>query len=303
MTIEKLIADLDRRLKQFQAKYKDLELRPKVLLLVEILKKTRALNKASIKDAGIDANSAGERLRLYMIQFVGVPLGSVELEVVSGISEYARRIRELRVQDGYKIIAGPKEDEESGLNLKKGEYLLVRAEPDHKAARRWHLANRIRREKGSAQSRMLKYFQANVGQIVTTEELAYVANDNKNFQRRVRELRTEEGYAVATMFTGRPDLRQGEYVLESAERIAEKHDRNIPKAVERAVYERDNSTCVICGWSHEKWTRKDPRFLELHHIEHHKAGGPNSDKNLIVLCNKCHDDVHANRVVPPKPKD
>ncbi len=301
MTIAKLIADLDKRLKGFQAEYEKLGLRPKVLLLVDILKRTRGLNKAVVKDSGIDSKGARERLRLYMIQFVGVSLGSIELEVVSGISEYARRIRELRVQDGYKIIAGPKEEEEAGLNLKSREYLLIRAEPDLTAARRWHIANRIRREKGSAQSRMLKYLQANVQQIVTTEELFYVANDVKEFQRRVRELRTEQGYAVATMFTGRPDLRQGEYILESAARVAEPHDRRIPKAIERAVYERDNSTCVICSWSHAVWSREDPRFLELHHIENHKAGGPNSEANLVVLCNKCHDDVHAGRKEPPKP--
>ena len=40
-----------------------------------------------------------------------------------------------------------------------------------------------------------------------------------------------------------------------------------------------------------------PRVLELHHLEHHARGGANSEDNLIVLCSKCHDEVHAGRLV------
>jgi 5-methylcytosine-specific restriction endonuclease McrA len=113
-------------------------------------------------------------------------------------------------------------------------------------------------------------------------------------------LRTEAGYAIATMFTGRPDLKMGEYVLENAQRIAEPHDRKIPFDVQKTVYERDHATCRLCQWNREKWTRKDPRILELHHMREHVKGGANIAKNLIVLCSKCHDDVHASRKRLPK---
>jgi hypothetical protein len=301
MSIDKIISELNKKLSAFGAVPSDMDLRQKVLLLVEILKQTRNLNKATVAAGGIDAKSARERLKVYMTQYVGIPLDAVELEVVSGISEYGRRIRELRVQDGYTIISGPVDDDEAGIRLKSEQYLLIRPEPDLEAAHRWIIANRIRNEKGSAQDRILKYLKANVGKIVTTEELKYVADIN-DFQRRVRELRTEEGYAVATRFTGRPDLRGGEYVLEAEERVAEPHDRKIPKDVEREVYARDNNTCRACGWTHDKWTKDDPRFLELHHIQHHKEGGPNSAANLVVACNKCHDEVHAGKlkIAPPE---
>jgi len=139
----------------------------------------------------------------------------------------------------------------------------------------------------------------NVGQVLTTEELAYVAKA-REFARRVRELRTEEGYSIATQFTGRPDLKMGEYVLESAERVAEPHDRKIPMEVEREVYKRDRNTCRLCGWTRARWSRADPRILELHHIEMHKDKGPNLPVNLLGLCTPCHNKVHAgDLLIPP----
>ena len=92
----------------------------------------------------------------------------------------------------------------------------------------------------------------------------------------------------------------GEYVLESKDRIAEPHDRRITFEVEKTVYERDNNTCRLCGWQREKWTRKDPRILELHHIKEHVKGGANVAQNLVVLCSKCHDEIHAGRKKLPR---
>ena len=116
----------------------------------------------------------------------------------------------------------------------------------------------------------------------------------------MRELRTEKGYAIATRFTGRPDLSVGQYVLESDKRIADQHDRNIPSEVQKKVYERDGNTCRVCGWTYDRWSNSDPRILELHHLMQHATGGSNSERNLICICSKCHDQVHAgkhNRII------
>lgn len=296
MTISEIISDLDQKLTAFEATHDGLNLREKVLRLVEVLKGTRKLNSAALKKSGIDSNNARERIRLYMIQFVGVPLDAIELEVVGSISNYGRRIRELRVQDGYQIVSGPKDDEDSGITLRRNQYLLIRPEPDLTAARRWHLANRIRREPGGGDLRILHYLQENVGQAVSTEELAYVAKI-KDYPRRIRELRTEEGFAISTCFTGRPDLKPGEYILEALERVAEPHDRHIGIDVQHDVFARDKNQCTNCGWNHSMQTREDARYLELHHREHHVNKGPNTASNLLVLCNRCHDEVHAGRLV------
>jgi 5-methylcytosine-specific restriction endonuclease McrA len=296
--VEKLIAEADQILHSYQAEYKGLSWREKVLHLVELASKVKKLAIRSNPHAA--QIGARERIRLYLTEHAGIVIDAAELAVVSGISEYGRRIRELRVQDGFKILTGHSNDPELGLSLGPAEYLLIEAEPDHTAAHRWHIANRIRREKdGGSSGRILRFLLENVGQKVTSEELAYVAKASE-FGRRIRELRTEQGYAISTKSTGRPDLKMGEYILESDERIAEPHDRNISTETEKFVYERANNTCQLCSWNRDKWTKSDPRILEVHHIEAHVAGGRNSADNLALLCSRCHDDVHANRKKLPK---
>jgi hypothetical protein len=296
--IDDLISEVENNLDHYKRKYKGLSWRDKVLLLVKV--------SGSVKKLGINTNpkaanvGARERIRLYLQENVGIIITASELEVVSGISEYGRRVRELRVQDGYKILTGCSNDPEVDILLRPTEYVLLEKEPDITAARRWHIANRIRREKkGGSKGRLLQYLIENVGQLVTTEELAYVAKA-REFGRRIRELRTEEGYSIATRFTGRPDLKMGEYILEDLERIAEPHDRKIPFDIQRIVYERAKNTCQLCSWNRKKWKRDDPRILELHHVEEHAEGGLNIPDNLILLCSRCHDEVHAGRrKLPP----
>ena len=296
--INLLISEANKALERFGREYTGLTWRQKVLQLVKLTR--------SIKKLGVNTNAeaahvgARDRIRLYLTKHVGIVIDSRELEVVSGISEFARRVRELRVQEGFKVLTGVSNDPDSGVLLKPSQYLLVDPTPDITAARRWALANRIRREtKGGSRARLLKFFMESVGQVLNTEELAYVA-DAREFGRRVRELRTEEGYAIATQFTGRPDLKMGEYVLESKDRIAEPHDRRISMEVQKAVYERDKNTCRLCGWNRRRWRKEDPRILELHHLQMHKDKGPNLPKNLLTVCSLCHNEVHAGRqVIPP----
>ncbi len=293
-----LIREVEDKLSHLKVKHKGLSWRDKVLLLVEINSTMKNLGKYSNPEAA--EYGARVRLKLYLTKYVGVIISSKELEVVSGISEYARRIRELRVQDGYKILTGSSNDPALGINLKPSEYLLIEKKPDDTAAKRWHIANRIRKQtKGGGRGRILRYLKENIGNVVTSEELYYVAKV-KEFGRRARELRTEEGYAIATQFTGRPDLKMGEYVLENSERVAEPHDRKIPFDIQKIVYENARNACQVCGWNHKKWTKRSPRILELHHIKKHVKGGKNTPENLVVLCSKCHDDIHANRRKLPK---
>lgn len=297
--VDWLIAQVDAKLRAFGVERSGLELRDKVTRLVDVLGDVRDLGVSTVAEYGWDAGGARERIRLYFLEYVGTKISGSELEVVAGISEFGRRIRELRVERGYQVATGASPDPESGITLASDEYLLVQAEPDIDLARRWHIANRIRRSTGAARDRVLQFLRENVRQVVTTEELAYVAK-SREFGRRTRELRTEDGWQVATRFTGRPDLASGQYVLQSATRIAEPHDRHISEAVQRDVYERDKNACRICGWTIQRWTQDDPRILELHHIDHHVIGGANARHNLVVLCSRCHDELHAGRVnFPP----
>ena len=59
-----------------------------------------------------------------------------------------------------------------------------------------------------------------------------------------------------------------------------------------AILHRDNYTCQCCG---AKNTR-----LEVHHIAYRSKGGTDDEKNLIALCKKCHDAVHAGILIITK---
>lgn len=291
--VDALIADMDAWLQAFGEERSAQSLREKVVRLVELREYASDLNVSVLREHGWVTRSARERIRLYLVEYVGDIIDGAELAVVSGIGDYPRRIRELRVEHGYQIASGSSPDPESGIELKPDQYMLVCPDPDMDAARRWHIANRIRRSDLGSRDKVLAYLVENVHVVVTTDELSHVAKNAKQYARRLRELRTEHGYAIASRFTGRPDLSMGQYVLESADRVAAPHDRNIPESVQKIVYERDDNACRICGWSRASWRADDPRILELHHLDEHQHGGQNISSNLVVLCSRCHDGVHA----------
>lgn len=296
-TFPMLVREISGALSNLDAPNDSLTLREKILQLVTLNHSIKNLGVSVAVSHGYHPSNAKNRIRQYLVDSVGLKIRGVELEVVSGISEYARRVRELRREEGLKIYSGASPDADSGINLAPDEYLLADTKPDIDAARRWLVANRIRNESGSTKSRLLRYLQENLGRVVTTNELSYVAKGSSEYARRIRELRTEEGFAIATRFTGRPELASGEYILLDADRVAEPHDRRIPIDAQREVYERDDNRCQVCGWSPTDWVQEDPRILELHHLQRHAKGGPNLAANLTLLCSKCHDDVHADRIV------
>lgn len=288
-------------LENFEEHLKSSELRTQVLELAPASDLLQNLGASLVQ--GPDTGSARARILAYMKKYVGIVLSGDELMVVAGISEYARRVRELRVEHGWRILTGmtlknmePEELEAlfatEKPKLKPDQYILLSAEQDTEAAYRWNVANDIRKEKNlSVRDKILKYFRAFTGKEISGEELRYVAGDKTEWARRTRELRTEYGWPVVTRFTGRPDLPVGIYVLEE-DRQAPEHDRKIPEAVYRAVLVRDTYTCQDCGWTHELWNRSDPRHLEAHHIKQHVDGGSNTADNLTTLCNICHDIRH-----------
>ena len=176
--------------------------------------------------------------------------------------------------------------------MKPDDYVMISAERNEDAAERWRIGNQIRRKKIAVKNKILEYLLTNVGKEVSGEELRYVAGDKSEWARRVRELRTEEGWRVTTKTTGRPTLPIGVYVLESKDQ-APPQDRKIPDPVRYEVMQRDDYTCIDCKWDSRKdWSPSAPRHLELHHKIPHVKGGKNTVENLVTLCNICHDDRH-----------
>jgi hypothetical protein len=196
---------------------------------------------------------------------------------------------------GTGSLFGPSVPHAAIMAMKTDDYILV-GEQDRDAAYRWNLAKAIRelaKQGVSVQDRILRYLRENVGQPVTGEELRYVAKEATEWGRRTRELRTEEGWPVATKNSGRPDLPVSVYVLE-ADRQAEPHDRKIPDTVRVSVLERDGFRCRCCHWDPTWRKTGDPRaLLELHHIEHHVAGGSNETDKVTIFVKR------SGRFCPP----
>lgn len=303
MKSEEIRKQLQKLLTNFKQELKSDSLRNKVLSLIPCFHNLRDLGKSLVPST--IARSARDRILHYFKKYPAVIISGDELLVVSGIQEYARRVRELKVQFGWSIASGltaKQMAEENEFPLPNidvtcmgpSDYILLTSEQDRDAAHRWNLANEIRRENIAVRDKILKYLRANVGQKVTGEELKYLAKDRSEWARRVRELRTEYGWPVVTQNTGRPDLEVGVYLLE-ADRQSPEHDRHIPDPVKRNVLRRDEYKCTACNWSHEEWNRSDPRHLELHHQKPHAEGGKNTENNLITVCTICHDEIHRKK--------
>jgi hypothetical protein len=300
MKSEEIRKELQSLIINFENELKSDDLRKKVLVLVPCFHQLRELGKSLIPRN--IARSARDRILHYLLKYPKITIKGDELLVVSGIQEYARRVRELKVQFGWSIVSGVTANQMNQENefpienidvttMGPSDYVMLSTEQDRDAAHRWNLANEIRRENLSVRDKILKFLRQNVGQKITGEELRYIAKDKTEWARRVRELRTEFGWPVVTRNTGRPDLDVGIYLLE-ADRQSPEHDRHISDPVKREVLRRDGYKCKSCKWSYDEWNRSDPRHLELHHVKHHASGGENTEKNLITLCTVCHDDIH-----------
>lgn len=236
----------------FEPLLKKAALREQVLALIPVFQQLRALGKSLITDT--DVSSARDRILYYFQKYPQVVISGDEFLVVSGIQEYARRIRELRVQFGWKILSGMTAvemaedmvgtgfEERALLSMRPDDYMLVSLKADRDAAYRWNQANTIRKKPLAVRDKILEFLRLNVGRPVSGEELRYLAGDRNEWPRRVRELRTEFGWPVVTRNTGREDLDVGMYVLE-ADRQSPVHDRKIPDDVRAAVLERDRCKC------------------------------------------------------------
>lgn len=227
------------------------------------------------------------RLRSYFIDHVGEDVSGEELRFVSGIQEWARRVRELRDEHGYNIT-------ELGGSM----YRLESTKPDEQRAADWQLANSIRRSGGSAMSRIEKLFAAKVGEVVTRAQVDYVAEPAKEGSRRMRELRDEHGWPINSHID-EERLKPGEYRLVSADPAdrRDRRQRRYEEDVREEVFARDSYTCRICGRNREKaLVAGDTRFyLEIHHksavaeqLDALSLAELNRPENLVTLCHADH---------------
>lgn len=143
---------------------------------------------------------------------------------------------------------------------------------------------------GGARAKLRAYFLANIGRVMGADELRPVAGNISEWARRVRELRTEEGFLILT-HNDRSDLRPGEYLLENP-KPQPAFLRAISKETRALVLDRNGFTCQMCGAVAGEPHPYDPsRKTRLHigHIIDKSMGGTDDAPNLRAICSVCNE--------------
>ncbi|MFY7941067.1 MAG: HNH endonuclease [Burkholderiaceae bacterium] len=143
---------------------------------------------------------------------------------------------------------------------------------------------------GGARSRLRAHFLANIGRVMDASELRPVAGNISEWARRVRELRTEEGFQILT-HNDRSDLKPGEYLLEKP-KPEPAFAREISKETRAFVLDRNGFTCQMCGAVAGEAHPYDPgRKTRLHigHVIDKSMGGTDEATNLKAICSVCNE--------------
>ena len=141
-----------------------------------------------------------------------------------------------------------------------------------------------------ARTRLRIHFLTHLGRIMDSSELRVVAGNISEWARRVRELRTEEGYLILTHHD-RADLKPGQYLLETA-KPQPAFARGISKETRAYVLDRNGFTCQMCGAVAGESHPYDPtRKTRLHigHIIDKSLGGNDEASNLKAVCSICNE--------------
>jgi len=142
-------------------------------------------------------------------------------------------------------------------------------------------------KKKSARKKLREYFEAHVGEIIDTRTLRVVAGISE-YARRIRELRDEEGMQIHSHID-RHDLKPGQYILETLERLP-KLSRGISPQLRNEILERNGYTCQLCGAGSGDRDPFNPKRKVRLHVDHEvpkSQGGTDDPDNLRVLCSTC----------------
>jgi hypothetical protein len=124
-------------------------------------------------------------------------------------------------------------------------------------------------QRGGARGKLREHFLANIGRVMDSEELRTVADNQSEWARRVRELRTEEGYLILT-HNDRSELKPGQYLLETS-KPQPAFERAISKETRAFVLDRNGFTCQMCGAVDKS------------------MGGTDDPSNLRAICSVCNE--------------
>ena len=156
-------------------------------------------------------------------------------------------------------------------------------------------------QKKNSKQLILEYLLDRVGEIVDGPKELLPASGNKTeWARRVRELRTEQGWPILT-HKDRADLKPGQYILESTKRKPA-FARSISKQTRAQVLERNGYTCQMCGLASGDEDPHNPERtirLTMGHIRDKEKCGDDTANNLRAICSNCNEGLQ--NTSPPKP--
>jgi hypothetical protein len=147
-----------------------------------------------------------------------------------------------------------------------------------------------KKESKGARAKLRKHFLENIGRVMDSNELRDVASGITEWARRVRELRTEEGYQILT-HNDRSDLKPGQYLLLNPLPVPA-FERAISKEARAFVLDRNGFTCQMCGAvAGEPHPYDQSRRTRLHigHIIDKSQGGTDDPGNLRAICSICNE--------------
>jgi len=147
-----------------------------------------------------------------------------------------------------------------------------------------------RKKRLGAKAKLRQYIIKNVGKVMSSDELRTIADDKSEWGRRLRELRTEEGYQILT-HNDRSDLKPGQYLLLDPTPIPA-FERDISKETRAFVLDRNGFTCQMCGAvAGEPHPYDSTRMTRLHigHIVDKSMGGSDDSSNLRAICSVCNE--------------
>lgn len=155
----------------------------------------------------------------------------------------------------------------------------------------------------SARDKLRQHFLNHTGELLNSDELREIA-DISEWARRVRELRTQEGYKILT-HNDRSDLKPGEYLLEDPT-PGPAFERTISKETRAFVLDRNGFTCQMCGAvAGEPHPYNPNRKTRLHigHIIDKSKGGSDEPYNLRALCSVCNEGASNLTLSRPDAQD
>jgi 5-methylcytosine-specific restriction endonuclease McrA len=141
----------------------------------------------------------------------------------------------------------------------------------------------------SGKGRIREYLKDNVGEPVESEMLARISGI-RQYARRVRELRNEEGFVIDSTRT-REELGQNDYFVVEIRDVDEKSRISAQARYDQLKREE---ACRICGRTVD---HSGVKYMEVDHIEsfvdYEDPDAVNDPSNLRTLCNECHHGKSA----------